>query len=497
MDKDNRKGISLPWFSLRGRVLLLLAALVLTNLIGAGVTVWFTHQSYKLNEEMVQRDLAALMAAQGLERALVMQKGFVTYYFLDGDTIWLKNLNEHHQAFEIWLKKARRDLDTVAGLAILNEIESEYIRYVYARDHVIQLYKQGERKAGAEKHWGVRDQFYSIVTLCESYKRIHEQSLKRIQKSFLEKTGLMTVFAWMAMPAVVILGLILAYVLLRQILGPIRQLALIAASSSLPVLASDEVKALRTSFYSLKEDADQAHSELEQSREHLIQAEKMALVGRLAAGMAHSIRNPLTSVKMRLFSLERSLDLLPVEKEDFEVISEEISHIDTILSNFLEFSRPPKLDRQLVSPSDIVDTTLQLVRHRLDSYGIAVNVDRKERLPNTLADPEQLKEVLMNLIFNASEVMADGGAIDIHEEESLSESGERMAVIRVADNGPGIPESIRDRIFEPFFSTKEEGSGLGLSIAKRIMDEHGGRIGLASVEGQGTAIFLALPCKEE
>ena len=111
-------------------------------------------------------------------------------------------------------------------------------------------------------------------------------------------------------------------------------------------------------------------SELAKSREHLLQAEKMAMVGKLAAGMAHSIRNPFTSVKMRLFSMGRTLQMTLAQKEDFEVISEEIRHIDTIVQNFLEFSRPPKLVMQSISPSTVVDNTLQLLAHRLKSYEV-------------------------------------------------------------------------------------------------------------------------------
>ena len=117
-------------------------------------------------------------------------------------------------------------------------------------------------------------------------------------------------------------------------------------------------------------------------------SEKLAMAGKLAAGVAHTIRNPLTSVKMRLFSLERGLKLDPSQKEDFEVIAEEIGHIDTIMRNFLEFARPPKLTAQPVSLSDVVDTVLSLLKHRLESYNVDVTVERVRPLPAINADPE-------------------------------------------------------------------------------------------------------------
>jgi signal transduction histidine kinase len=250
-------------------------------------------------------------------------------------------------------------------------------------------------------------------------------------------------------------------------------------------------------LHTLIEDVDHTKTELERSQEHLLQSEKLAAVGRLAAGMAHSIRNPLTSVKMRLFSMGRSLDLSTTQKEDFDVISEEIRHIDNIVQNFLEFSRPPKLKMQTISPSDVVDMALQLLRHRLESYGAGVKLHRPRRLPEVVADPEQLKEVLVNLLINACEATGAGGRIVISEQEDSIQPLGRVVVIRVNDNGPGVSEAIQDRLFEPFVSTKEEGTGLGLSIAARIIEEHGGQLNLNSTEGRGATFTIVLPCKEE
>jgi len=269
----------------------------------------------------------------------------------------------------------------------------------------------------------------------------------------------------------ILLALLLAFVLGYQVLRPVRRLTVEADRKGDRPVAGDEVKALSSSVRVLIENVDQTQSELQKSRESLLQAEKMALVGKLAAGMAHSIRNPFTSVKMRLFSLNRSLELSETQKEDFEVISDEIRHIDTIVQNFLEFSRPPKLKMQPISPSAVVDQTLQLLEHRLKSYDVSVTVQREQLLPEIDADPEQLKEVLVNLMVNACEAIEKGGAIVIHEDIATNPSEMSVAVIRVSDNGPGIPEAICQKIFEPFFTTKEEGTGLGLSIVARIIDD--------------------------
>jgi len=153
---------------------------------------------------------------------------------------------------------------------------------------------------------------------------------------------------------------------------------------------------------------------------------------------------------MRLFSLSRALEFTDTQKEDFDVISEEIRRIDTIVQNFLEFSRPPKLIMQSISPSVVVDQAIQLLEHRLKSYDVDVRIERPQALPEIDVDPEQLKEVLVNLVVNACEAMERGGSITIQEEEVPNASSGRMAVIRVRDNGHGIDEENLEKIFIPF-----------------------------------------------
>jgi signal transduction histidine kinase len=483
--------------SLRARILLLLVALVLTSMAGGLVAMWHSHQMDHLFSSVLDTAVIGLQAAEELETALVRQKGLTTYYFLDGNSDWLKQLEQLNESFNTWLKKARVSALTGEERSILSQIESEYLRYVFARDQVIELYKADEREAGAKRHWEVRQEFFAIQALCEQYKEINQERISLARTQSRAEAWVINKMAFVAIPCVLLLGVLLAYVLLNQVLRPIRQLATGVTAGDIGIRLPDEVKALRSRMDSLIDHVDQTEMQLEESREHLLQAEKLAVVGKLAAGVAHTIRNPLTSVNMRLFSLERTLELSPTQQEDFEVISEEIRRLDTIVQNFLEFSRPPKLKMQKISPSDVVDMSLQLLRHRLESYRVQVEVERQRRLPQIEADPEQLKEALINLLVNACEAVGDGGSIVIREEEGVAEPLGQVVVIRVSDNGPGIPESIQEKLFQPFFSTKEEGTGLGLSIAFRIVEEHGGWLSLKSREGGGATFVITLPSKEE
>jgi signal transduction histidine kinase len=483
--------------SLRARIFLLLAALVLTTLGGGLVTLWHTRAMDGLLTSLIDKNVASFQAAEELETSLLMQKGFATYYFLDGNPDWLRQLSQYHQAFQDWLQKARKSAYTEPMMEIINQIESQYQHYRDSRDRVIELYREGKREEGAKLHWEARKQFAVLYDLCERYKLIHEYTITRTRTESRSQARFINTLALAVMPGVAILGALLAYILIKQILEPIRLLAQETGPAPSYAFLPDEVKALSRRVHNLMENVDQTQSELEKSQEHLAQAEKWALVGKLAAGAAHSIRNPLTSVKMRLWSMNRSLDLNVPQREDLDAISEEIRHIDTIVANFLQFSRPQKLRKEMISPSEVVDQALKLLHNRLQLYAVEVKLDRKMRLPEIMADPEQLREALVNLVVNACEAMVRGGSLFIQEEEGEDADLGRVAVLKVTDTGPGIPEAIQDQVFQPFFSTKEEGTGLGLSIANRIVKDHGGRLDLDSQEGRGTTFIITLPFPEE
>ena len=483
--------------TLRGRLFLVSTALVVIALSGGSVMMWYTYQIDALFKGLIDQDLRSLEAASALENALVNQKGFVSYYFLDGNPDWLKRLEAYRRAFREQLGEVRKRVQTEGDRKTVDEIESEYDQYVTEKDQVIALYKSGEQEAGGNLHTKVRSHFFRILELCDEYKDVHSRRIETSRIKTSTQAKRLRMIAGIAIWSTMLLGGLLAFVLVTQILNPLRRLSLDASKVTNPMTFGNEVKAVSRRVYSLMEDVDRTKTELEQSQQYLLQAEKLALAGKLAAGVAHSVRNPLTSVKMRLFSLGRTLDLSQTEKEDFNVISEEIRHIDTIVQNFLEFSRPPKLKMEKLSPADVVDMAVQLLRYRLESYGAEIRLNRQRCLPKILADPEQLKEVLVNLLVNACEAMETGGRIVISEQEGMVKPLGQVVVIRVSDNGPGVPETIQDRLFEPFFTTKEEGTGLGLSIAARIVKEHGGWLNLTSEEGKGATFTITLPCAEE
>jgi signal transduction histidine kinase len=479
--------------SLKNRIFIHLVAIFLVTLSGAAIMVWYSYSIEGVLTAITDENLVAFQSAESLEITLVNQKGFVSYYFLDGNPDWLVQLEKYRRLFSEQLGQARILAQSPRQKQAIAHIADEYAHYIREKDQVINYYKAGEVKFGSKLHQDVRSRFFAILQMCEEYKREHTQSIMDAKQEALIEAARLRDTAMAVIVTHILLVLLLAYLLVYQILNPLRALIRETSRNENIEKSGNDVKTLSQSVRGLIEDVGQTQVELEKSRETLLQADKMAMVGKLAAGMAHSVRNPFTSVKMRLFSLNRSLKLSGTQKEDFEVISEEIDHIDTIVQNFLEYSRPPKLKMQPVSPSTVVDTAIQLLRYRLESYNVQATIHRNGMLPAIDADPDQLKEVLVNLIVNACEAMTGGGKIDIHERVIDSPPNRRQAEICISDNGPGIAATEVKKVFDPFYTTKEDGTGLGLSIVSRIIREHGGSVDLTSEEDRGTTFCIVLP----
>jgi len=465
--------------------------------MGTIAMIWYTYKTEDLFTGIVARHIPVYQAAEALETSLLNQKGYLSYYLLDKNPEWLKQLADFKLDFENQLACAKPLVTEDWEKEALARIESVYTTYITAKDRVMALYEKGDPGTGAALHREVRASFFRIFELCEKFKTAHKKAIDLVVEDSRTDARHLRYIGLLAIVTVVLLSLLINYIFTRHILGPIRKLAAEADQMGDGRVSGNELAALKSSVHGLIENAEQTHAELVRSRESLMQSEKMALVGQLAAGTAHSIRNPLTSIKMRLFSLGRSAKMSPDQQENISVISTEIGQINKILENFLEFSRPPKLTMKKQSPSQVVDNTLRLLEQRLKSYGVTVHLVRSEPLDDVRLDAGQFKEAVANIIINACEAMKKGGRITITETMDSINTDRDTAVIRIQDTGPGIPESIQDEVFNPFFTTKDEGTGLGLSICFNIISEHGGCLVLDSKENQGTCFTITLPAGKD
>jgi signal transduction histidine kinase len=239
---------------------------------------------------------------------------------------------------------------------------------------------------------------------------------------------------------------------------------------------------------------------LTESRSIIERQEKLASLGILASGVAHEIRNPLTAIKFRLFSLRKALPAVS-QNEDASVIGNEINRLEGIVHDFLQFARPsePKLDK--TEANRILEDVCALLSPQLRGMAIELRLEARESERILVyADAPQVKQVMINLIQNSAESIGRNGTIALRVRREMTELDGRdrpAAVLVVEDNGQGIPPEVEARLFDPFFTTKEEGTGLGLAISARIVEKHGGLLRYETELNRGTTFEVVLPAVEQ
>ena len=239
------------------------------------------------------------------------------------------------------------------------------------------------------------------------------------------------------------------------------------------------------------------HLKLVESRATIERQEKLASLGVLAAGVAHEIRNPLTAIKARLFTLRKAVQDCLNAVEDANVIEREINRLERIVRDVLQFARPAEPQREATSAVALLHETRDLMRSQLEKSNIELTVgDSIEVTIN--GDQNQLKQVLLNLIRNGAESIGEDGKIVLRSRTERINLGGRsgnVAILEVMDSGKGISPDVQKRLFDPFYTTKAAGSGLGLSIAARIIEQHGGALRYKTEIGCGTTFGIVLPLK--
>ncbi len=237
---------------------------------------------------------------------------------------------------------------------------------------------------------------------------------------------------------------------------------------------------------------EDAHLELKKAQETLLQREKLAALGEMAANVAHEIRNPLVSIGAFTRRLYQNLDNGLYEKRYAEALVKEVDRLEGILNDVLSFSKAAKVVFQKFDLNRIVEETLISMEDELKSRGIEVEKYLDGTLPEIPCDYQQIKQVFINLLSNARDAMGGGGRLTV-KTLPISQEGRDYIGIEIGDTGGGIPSAVLHNIFNPFFTTKGEGTGLGLAICHRIVDGHRGFIEVANNPGQGATFTVKLP----
>lgn len=230
--------------------------------------------------------------------------------------------------------------------------------------------------------------------------------------------------------------------------------------------------------------------ELHETRQGMLRAERLAAVGEVAAGVAHEIRNPLTSVKLLI---QRAAERTPVHslnEDQLHVLLEEVSRMENTVQGLLDFARPEKPHNVCCQLSEIVKRTLTLLEGRLCQHHVKVVVENDDPTMLLHCDPSMIQQVIVNIIINAIDSMPEGGVLTVRQ---YPERDSPFAVVEFKDTGPGIDPAVLAKLFEPFVTTRTKGSGLGLAISKRLVEEQGGTLTAANLPGGGAMFVIRLP----
>jgi len=447
-----------------------LAGLVLTALLGSLAAIWVGRTTWR-RVESLQREFAGLKADNfylGVHVRGEVQRlnDTLLRYRLRGDTNDAAAFRADARAFKEWLDQNSANTTTPLEREFFDRLTTAYDGYFAESTQVLEaspgflrLTPARDFKKSYEK---VQNQSRDLLNLCDSFIGQQRSSFARFLK---ESNDTLTTFKQLLellLAVMLTLMAVLVVLVYRGMIAPLR-------------------------------------AQLAETHALIGRQEKLASLGVLAAGVAHEIRNPLTAIKFRLHSLKKHLPGAGADDEDAGVIGSELTRLERILQDFLQFARPSEPELAPVPVQRLFDEVRGLLGAQLKKAAIELKVDPADGAW-VRADAQQLKQVLINLVQNSADSIGRNGVITLRVPNGAGsgpEGGGQTVSLEVADNGKGIPPEVRKRLFDPFFTTKEGGTGLGLPIAARIVEKHGGQLRYQTELRRGTTFSVVLPSAHE
>jgi signal transduction histidine kinase len=481
------------------RVTMPAVAIALLLFAACLVSVLYIHRLQANLAAVLSRDVASLQAAQELEIRVRQLRFHTLLYLSDPTPNRLEPIDADQQHFE--------DALGVAQGAAQPGAEGDCVRAIGAAYDEYRREQAGLRAAASEGHApgnfaAVADShpIKLVVEPCQQLLRINKDKLDAAaleSRRVSEQGYLAMLFLGLAGP---VGGLAVGYGVARGLRQSIYRLSVRVQDAaqrldrdvgSVSVVADGDLTSLDRQLQHVVRKVEEAAERLQRHQRELLRAEQLAAVGQLAAGVAHEVRNPLTGIKMLVEVALRAKDPRPLEREDLEVIRREVARLEQTVQGFLDFARLPAPHRSRGDVRDDVAGARDLVRVRAQGQGVTVNVTVPEVPAEACVDHGQVRTVLVNLLLNALDATPGGGRVDVDLEPTPG-GGLRLSV---ADTGSGIPEQVAQRLFTPFATTKPTGTGLGLSLSRRIAEEHGGTLTAANRPGGGAEFVLTIPAE--
>lgn len=487
------------------------APAIVTGLLLVGsclLSAWSIHRLQSNLSSILSENVASLHAALDLENQMRQLRYHSFQYLLSPSAETFQQIDGDERALQEAMARARSAATTDAERDLLHQIESGFGKYqdemARLRGEVALIGPRGDFAKLARNH-----PLRHIVAPCQELARVSREQLDRTAAESDElsaRSSRVLLLLGLAGPAG---GLLCGYGILRGLTRSITSLSVRVRDvvdslndsltgpgdgievGSVTVAAGGDLGEMDRQLQHVLGRIAEVTEQLQRQHADVLRAQQLAAVGQLAAGVAHEVRNPLTGMKLLVEAALRPRHPQPLSEEDLRVIHGEIARIEETVQNFLAFARPQPLCRQSVDLREVVGRPIDLVRTRARQQEVAIEVQLPERPVPVSLDVGQFHVVLVNLLLNALDAMPHGGKLSVQAEVGEGSSG--ACKLKVRDTGPGIAPEMAGRLFTPFASTKPTGTGLGLSLARRIVEEHGGRIAAAGPEGGGACFTVVLP----
>ena len=418
----------------------------------------------------------------------------VVWRYLSGDPAAKEEFPLTEQVVGYWLERWAAGLppeETHLADGV-RHIEGD-IRAVAAR--VFKLYDAGQRQAAyltARRELVERLQPALAAVNREIYRQARQFSVQRALAQIEQVVEAQRRVLWSVIFLALVTGLAGSWLISRSLVRPLNELRQAMAvvgggdlDHAIEPSSRDEIGELARAFAQMTE-------QLRQSRAQLVQSEKLASIGQMAAAVAHGLRNPLASLRAAAQLAQRRVEA-PAAREQLQAIIEQVDRLDLRIAHLLAFSRPAPFRPLRESVRALVEGALGGSSELLRRHGVEPTLSFAAALPDVRVDPMRLEQALTEILSNALDAMPDGGRLEIQARPESAESGAAGVALEITDSGGGIPAEILANVCEPFFTTRPEGTGLGLATAKRYVEEAGGRLQITSEVGRGTTVRLWLP----
>jgi signal transduction histidine kinase len=427
------------------------------------IIAWTAHNAWQrggeLREKLTAVQLQSFQIADHIQEKILELNNSVLRYGAYHDTDAWSRYQDTSRELDRWIDDQRAILSTEAERRLLDRINTNYDFYTAAaREIETRVETNAPPSIGLKDFTAFEKQSQHLLKLGFLLADAHRASMDSFLKDSKRSLGYLRFLLATSLALLLAAGAGLAVVVYGELISPLRV-------------------------------------RLVENQALMERQEKLASLGMLAAGVAHEIRNPLTALKAWLFVQQKRFEPNSPERADGEIIANEINRIERIVKEVLLFARPSEPNLATVPADQPLDQVRTLLAPDLKKSNIELalesSVDARIRI-----DPQQIQQVLINLIQNAAESIAKGGTITLRVRAGTKRLSDRLGevvVLEVSDTGKGIPPEVEKRLFDPFFTTKDAGTGLGLSIAARIVEKHGGALQYQTQLNRGTTFGIVLP----